>query len=207
MPLYDISRPLSVETAVWPGDTPYQVERLLDSAKGDSVTLTRLTLSPHTGTHADAPLHYQNGGGDAASLALLPYLGRAQVVKVGRQQGAILPDDLASPLSAPVERILLKTWVSDLPAQTWPQDFPYPSVALIDWLAEQGALLLGLDSPSVDDLNSKTLEGHRRLRARGMAHLESLALAGVPEGIYELLALPLSLQGACASPVRAILRG
>jgi arylformamidase len=106
-----------------------------------------------------------------------------------------------------VQRLLIHTWVSDLDDNQWPEDFPYPGVELIDWLADQGAVLLGMDSPSVDDFNSKDLAGHNRLRARGMAHLELLQLRGVPDGIYELVALPLKLWGVCGSPVRAILRG
>jgi arylformamidase len=107
---------------------------------------------------------------------------------------------------APVQRVLIHTWVSDLPDDEWPTDFPYPTVALIDWLADQGAVLLGMDAPSVDDFNSQDLPGHHRLRQRDMVHLELITLAGVPDGVYELIALPLKIAEACGSPVRAILR-
>jgi len=106
-----------------------------------------------------------------------------------------------------VERLLIHTWVSDLDDNQWPEDFPYPGVELIDWRADQGAVLLGMDSPSVDDFNSQDLPGHNRLRDRGIVHLELLQLRDVPDGTYELVALPLKLWGVCGSPVRTILRG
>jgi arylformamidase len=140
-------------------------------------------------------------------MPLEKYIGAAQVVTIDRKHGAITPDDVSAIINDSVQRLLIHTWVSDLDDNQWPQDFPYPGVELIDWLADQGAVLLGMDSPSVDDFNSKDLAGHNRLRARGMAHLELLQLRDVPDGVYELVALPLKLWGVCGSPVRAILRG
>ena len=140
-------------------------------------------------------------------MLLEKYIGPAQVVTIERKNGAITPDDISPKINEPVQRLLIHTWVSDLPDNDWPDDFPYPGAELIDWLADQGAVLLGMDSPSVDDFNSKELPGHNRLRARGMAHLELLQLKDVPDGSYELVALPLKLWGVCGSPVRAILQG
>ena len=144
-------------------------------------------------------------GGGAGASGYQPFLGRAQVVTVRRQRGGILPDELP-PLLAPVERLLLHSWVSELPDHQWPQDFPYPTPELIHWLADQGAVLLGVDMPSVDAYESKSLPCHHLLYAQGMRHLELLRLAAVPDGIYELIALPLKMAGVCGSPVRAILR-
>ncbi|RPJ00651.1 MAG: kynurenine formamidase, partial [Chloroflexi bacterium] len=89
---------------------------------------------------------------------------------------------------------------------TWPEDFPYPTVELVDWLAAQGVVLLGLDSPSMDAFDSRDLPCHHRLLEQGMVHLETLCLAGVPDGVYELIAFPLKIAGVCGSPVRAVLR-
>jgi arylformamidase len=105
-----------------------------------------------------------------------------------------------------VQRLLIHTWVSDLPDTQWPEDFPYPSVEVIDWLAGWGVVLLGVDGPSMDTLDSKDLPGHHALLRHGMVNLESLMLRNVPDGVYELIALPLKIDGVCASPVRAILR-
>jgi len=204
--LYDISRTISPQTAVWTGDKPFRYSMVMELAKGDSVNLTRLELSPHTGTHADAGWHTAAEGLHPHELPLEKYLGRAQVVTLTRKHGGIVPDDLRHLLQAPIERVLIHTWISDNPDHIFREDFPYPTVELIDWLADQGVVLLGLDSPSVDAYESKDLPGHHRLRQRDMVHLEILQLSGVPDGIYELIALPLKISEVCGSPVRAVLR-
>ena len=204
--LYDISRTISPTLAVWPGDQPFTFEHVYRTRDGDAVNLTTLTFSPHTGSHADAPYHIADDGVHPAELPLEHYLGPARVVTVARRSGGIVPEDVAGVDLTGVPRLLIHTWVSDVTDDTWPQNFPYPTVALIDWLADQGAVLLGMDSPSMDDEASHDLPGHHRLRARGMSHLETLCLAGVSDGVYELIALPLKMTGACGSPVRALLR-
>ncbi|MCS6836936.1 MAG: cyclase family protein [Anaerolineae bacterium] len=204
--LYDISRTIHPRTAVWPGDARYQAHVSLSTEVGNSVNLTTLTLSPHIGSHADAPYHVLDLGGSADTLPLEPYIGRARVVTLARRSGGIVPADCASTNLVGAERLLLHTWVSDLPDEEWPDDFPYATTELIDWLQGFGMRLLGVDMPSVDDFASKTLPCHRALMRAGMAWLETLCLRDVPDGDYELIALPLKLAGACASPVRAVLR-
>lgn len=204
--IYDITRTVSPKLAVWPGDTPFSYEYALRKFEGASVNLTTLTLSAHTGTHADAPFHYTDEGAHPAALDLISYIGPAYVVSISRQQGGIMPDDLTIPDQGDVPRLLLHTQVSDLPDDEWPPDFPYPTIELVDWLAARGGVLLGVDMPSVDAFDSKTLDVHHRLHQHGIANLESLNLSGVPDGVYELVALPLKLAGVCGSPVRAILR-
>ncbi len=206
MAFYDISRTISPQTTVWPGDSLFRFDMVLSKKEGASVNLTTIHLSPHTGTHADAGFHFADDGLHPDQLPLEKYIGRAQVVAIERQHGGIVPADMEGKIQAPLERLLIHTWVSDIPDDQWPEDFPYPTIELVDWLAEQGAVLLGLDSPSVDAFDSKDLPCHHRLRERGLVHLESLQLAGVPDGIYELIALPLKISGICGSPVRAVLR-
>lgn len=205
MPIYDITRTITPTLAVWPGDTPFATSQLLSIAKGNTVNLTTWTISAHTGTHADAPWHYAADGLHPDQLPLEKYIGAAQVVTVTRRSGGIVPDDLAHYDLKNVERLLIRTWASDLPDDQWPQDFPYPTPVLIDWLAGLGGVLLGVDMPSVDDFASTTLECHQRLRQHGIVNLESLQLRDVPDGQYQLVALPLKVAGVCASPVRAIL--
>lgn len=204
--IYDISRTLSPALAVWPGDMPFSFTHSLRLRDGASVNLTTLTLSAHTGSHIDAPYHYVDVSIHPADLPLAPYIGPAHVVTIARRQGGILPDDFAGRDLAGMQRLLIHTWVSDLPDDQWPDDFPYPTVELVDWLAAQGVRLLGLDSPSVDHRDSQTLPCHHRLYDHGIANLENVRLAGVPDGVYELIALPLKIAGICGSPVRAILR-
>jgi arylformamidase len=204
--LYDISRTITPSLAVWPGDASFQVAHQLRRADGEPVNLTTLTLSAHTGSHADAPYHYDDQGAHPAALPLEPYVGPAHVATITRRSGGIVPADFDGHDLDGMQRLLVHTWVSELPDNQWPEDFPYPTVDLIDWLADWGVLLLGMDSPSVDEFHSTDLPGHHRLQARGMLNLEYVCLAGVPDGRYELIALPLKLAGACGSPVRAVLR-
>jgi arylformamidase len=206
MRLYDISRPITPATSVWPGDQPYRVVPALQLAAGHSVNLMTLTLSPHTGAHADAPLHFEADGPSAADLPLDAYLGPARVVSVGRADGALTPDDLPQGALKGATRLLIHSPASLTPFDRWPQAFPYLSLALIEAAAAHGLRLIGLDSPSVDAFTSTDLPCHHALWAHGILHLESLMLDGVPDGDYELIALPLRLEGACASPVRAVLR-
>ncbi len=204
--IYDISRTLSTETKVWPGDTLFTFHHNLRLSEGALVNLTTLNLSPHAGTHCDAPYHYDDEGLHPADLPLERYIGPAHVVTVKREHGGITPEDFAGKDLSGLERLLIHTWVSEVPDGQWPEDFPYPTVELIDWLAGQGMTLFGVDMPSVDGFTSKTLECHHRLNRHGALILETLRLAGVPDGRYELIALPLKMAQVCGSPLRAILR-
>ncbi len=204
--LYDITRTVAPATHVWPGDTPYSVTPVLQLAAGDSVNLMTLTLSAHTGTHADAYFHYEADGAHPAEMPLDAYVGRARVLTVSKRSGALLPEDFAPDALDGVERLLIHSQVSDLADSRWTEEFPYLSVALIDWLADRGVRLIGLDSPSVDAFDSTDLPCHHALYRRRVVNLESLLLRGVPDGDYELIALPLKLDLACGSPVRAVLR-
>jgi arylformamidase len=204
--LYDISRTISPDLAVWTGDTPFSAIQQMHIGQGDSVNLFTLTMSAHTGSHADAPYHYLADGAHPAALGLEPYLGVAQVIHLTRREGGILPDEIAPKFRADAPRLLLRTWCSDLPDHSFPTDFPYPTPHLVDWLAERGVLLLGVDMPSVDAYTSQTLDAHKRLAAHGIRNLETLYLREVPEGLYELIALPLKIAGVCGAPLRAVLR-
>lgn len=206
MKIYDISRTITTESCVWPGDAPFGVEHGLRLDAGDSVNLTTITLSPHTGTHADAYYHYEPDGAHPAQMPLHAYIGPAQVVHVARPDGPLTPADFAHADLNGAQRLLIRSHVSDLDDHTWPALFPYLSVELIDWLAGLDIVLVGLDSPSVDALDSVTLPCHHALHRHGMVNLESLLLRHVPDGRYELIALPLKLGQVCGSPVRAALR-
>ena len=204
--IYDISRTASPTLQVWPGDTPYSLAWQARIADGASVNLSTLTMSAHTGSHADAYLHTAQDAADIASMPLGAYIGPAQVVTVTREAGALQLADFDHVDLRGGERLLVHSAASDLPDEQWPDAIVYPSPELIAWLAGMGYRLIGMDAPSVDTLDSQHLPGHAALRQYGMANLEHLNLRDVPDGHYELVALPLKLAGACASPVRAILR-
>ena len=204
--IYDITRTVKPNTAVWPGDSTFHVDYVLRRSEGAPVNLTTISLSPHTGTHADAYFHYEDDGEHPAAMPLSAYIGRARVVTVSKEDGALMPEDFADGAFVNVDRLLIHSHVSNFPDDEWAQPFPYLSVALIERFAAEGIVLVGLDSPSVDAFDSKELPCHHALRRRGMVNLESLHLRDVLDGDYELIALPLKLDLTCGSPVRAILR-
>lgn len=203
--IYDISPPISEALNVWPGDTPPSREVLLDMKRGANMTLSTLRATVHLGAHADAPSHY---GLDAATIDQLPidlYLGPCQVLTVDVPPNTCVTfDHIDEPIEA--DRLLLHTGSFPDPTN-FNEDFVAISPELIEELAATGVELLGVDTPSVDLFTSKELPAHRACLAHSMAILEGLVLTDVPDGLYELIALPLKLVGFDASPVRAILRG
>ncbi len=202
--IYDIS-PLIVESlSVWPGDTPARREILLDLARGDSVTLSTLHATVHLGAHADAPSHYRMFAPSIEQRPLEIYLGPCQVMAVPVPRGSLIgPRDLPGPTLA--ERVLLATGTFPDPTR-FNHDFAALQPSLVEHFLSRGVRLVGVDTPSVDLFDSKELPAHQAFFQYDLAILEGLVLDGVPEGVYELIALPLRLAGFDASPVRAILR-
>jgi len=204
--LYDVSVAVRVGTPEWPGDAPFDCGWTARIADGASVNLSSTSGSPHVGTHADAPLHVHDGWPASDALPLGAFLGDALVLDVSDAATgpmAITPDDLRL---AGVERLLLRTGRT-IATGRFPADWPVLSAETAAALARRGVRLVGVDAPSVDARESKSLEVHRALFAGGAFVLENLDLRDVPQGRYELIALPQRLVGLDAAPVRAVLRG
>jgi arylformamidase len=202
--LWDISPPVSASAPVFPGDTPYAQAWSARIAPGCPVNVSAITLSPHVGAHADAPLHYADGAAGIGQVALEPYLGRCRVIHAIGRGPLVEVEHLAHAADALPQRVLVRT--CERAPTAWVDDFAAFAPRTLDWLAGRGVLLVGIDTASVDPAASKTLDAHQRLRAHDLRVLENLVLDAVPEGDYELIALPLRLIEADASPVRAILR-
>lgn len=176
-------------------------------AKGGSVNLSAITTSPHVGTHADAPLHVDDGWLASHELPLAAFAGRAIVCSVDPSLETVSPRDLVSlPSAGPVERLLLRTQCS-VAGGTFPDRWPVLTVATVGMLLGRGLVLLGVDTPSVDGRHSKTLDVHKALFRGGAFNLENLDLRSVEDGEYDLVAYPLLLENLDAAPVRAVLRG
>ncbi|MBI2516100.1 MAG: cyclase family protein [Opitutae bacterium] len=205
MKFIDISRPLHTGTPNWPGDTTADFSIVLTKAQGASVNVGRLVMSVHTGTHADAPYHYNDAGAKMDEVPPETYIGPARVVDV-RSHRTITPALLAAHDFAGTPRVLFKSDYWTNPAVFPPAGWPELAVETPAWLAARGVKLTGFDVPSVDHLTSKDLPIHHALDRAGIVILESLDLSAVTPGAYELIALPLRLRGGDGSPVRAVLR-
>lgn len=200
----DISQPLEEGVPVWPGDTPFSYRLTWTKEASGSVNVGQVTMSTHTGTHIDAPYHFDEKGQRVGELALDVYVGPARVlVREGMER--IGPEFFSDRDIADGERILIRTgaWRD---RSRFPETIPVIDPALAPWLKKRGVRLLGLDLPSVDPLDSKDLPAHHALASHGIYLLEGLVLDHVQAGTYELVALPLPLIQADGSPVRAALR-
>jgi arylformamidase len=202
--LFDISPPLDAATPAFPGDTSYQQRWSAQIGPGCPVNVSAITLSPHLGAHADAPLHYGVDAPAIGDVDLDPFLGPCRVIHAIGKGALVRPEHLEHAAEDLPQRVLVRTCVK-APA-SWTATFTAFAPDTIAWLAEQGVRLVGIDTASVDPADSKTLDSHQQLLAHDMRVLENLVLDEVDEGDYELIALPLKLTSACASPVRAVLR-
>ena len=212
MKIWDISRTLSNEFAEWPGDEPFHYRLTNEIAKGASVNLGAIRMSVHNGTHADARFHFDTNGEPIEKAPLDLYLGRVTVVDLSqsfsrlKEKHLITLEDLRPQAEeiAATSRLLVKTgrW-SD--STVFPERIPVIAADVPVWLQKNGVKLLGVDLPSVDEIDSKSLQNHQALARTGIAIIESLDLSEVPAGVYNFAALPLKIAGADGAPVRAVL--
>jgi arylformamidase len=203
--LWDISPPVDTGSPVFPGDTPFALQWAARIGPGCPVNVSTLTLSPHTGAHADAPLHYGDEGAAIGAVPLEPYLGRCRVIHAIGCGPLVQWAHLQHALHDLPPRVLVRTYAK-APLDHFDTALPAYAPETVERLAALGVQLIGIDSASIDPADSKALASHQVIRRHGLRVLENLLLDDEPEGDYELIALPLKLTAACASPVRAILR-
>ena len=203
--LWDISPWIEPGIPTWPGDTPYTEETVWHMGPDCPVNVGRIGLSPHTGAHADAPRHYDPAGVAIGAVSLEPYLGPCRVIHCMDGGPLIRPQDIAAVLHDVPPRVLLRVCLRAAQTQ-WDERFRAVAAETIELLGAHGVRLLGIDTPSLDPQQSKTMDAHRAVARHGMAILEGLVLDEVPAGDYELIALPLKFTHLDASPVRAVLR-
>lgn len=203
--LWDISQRLSARTPLWPGEPDLVVKRNVELGQECPVNIGELHTPLHAGTHADAPLHYSNEGVDSASSSLDAYVGHCVVADVRHAGERVEMTDCDWEEIEGAERVLFRTYES-FPHDAWDENFKAIAPEVVARLRDGGAVLIGVDTPSLDPQNSKTMDAHQEVLAGDMRILEGLVLDDVPLGPYELIALPLAIEGADASPVRAVLR-
>lgn len=212
MKIWDISRTLSDDLAEWPGDEPFHFRLTRKIAEGQSVNLGAIGMSVHNGTHADARFHFDTNGESIEKAPLEIYLGRAAVIDLteafsqSKEKHLITMEDLQSYSEEIAEssRLLVKTgrWTD---STVFPNQIPVIAANVPSWLQKNGVKLLGLDLPSVDEIDSKSLQNHHALAGAGIAIVESLDLSSVGPGVYNFAALPLKIAGGDGAPVRAVL--
>jgi arylformamidase len=202
--LRDISPPIHADSPVFPGDARYAQAWNARIGPGCPVNVATLTLSPHTGAHADAPLHYDDAGAPIGAVDLEPYLGRCRVIHAIGCGPLVEWAHLEHALADLPARVLVRTY--ERQPTGWDPNLAAVAPQTVERLADLGVMLIGIDTASIDPADSKTLESHQVIRRRNLRVLENLVLDDVPEGDYELIALPLKLTTADASPVRAVLR-
>ena len=197
MEFFDITRPLSCETFVFPGDTAPSF-RQRDAGK---YLISDLHMSSHTGTHIDAPIHYLKSGETIDTIPLINLIGRCRVVDVGRADSTITAEHLDGKLDN-ITRLLLKTSFSG--HHQFVEDYPSLSFDAARLITSKGLQCIGIDSPSIE---SYQCDGsvHRELLGKGCIVIELLDLSAVPEGDYDMIALPLRLEGLDGSPARVVL--
>jgi arylformamidase len=202
--IWDISPPVGPASPVFPGDTPYSQEWSATLAPGCPVNVSRMTLSPHVGSHADAPLHYDPDGVPIGAVGIDAYLGPCRVIHAIGKGPLIEWAHLAHAADHLPARVLVRTY--ERAPEDWDPHLAAYAPQTIEKLAALGVRLVGIDTASIDPAESKSLDSHQVIRRLGLRVLENLVLDDVPEGDYELIALPLKLMTADASPVRAVLR-
>jgi arylformamidase len=204
--LWDISPPVHAHSPVFPGDARYEQRWAATIAPGCPVNVSTITLSPHTGAHADAPLHYDAEGAAVGDLDLAPYLGPCRVIHAIGVAPLVQWQHVAHAIDQRLPRRVLVRTYERMPVEAWDSALAAYAPETIERLADLGVGLVGIDTASIDPADSKSLDSHQVIRRRGLRVLENLVLDDVPEGDYELIALPLKLISADASPVRAVLR-
>lgn len=202
--LIDVSQPVTPRTAGFPGDEPFSCGWTATIPGGAPVNVSWVKTSPHVGTHVDAPFHYDDAGRRLGQLDVDAFVGPALVVDaIGRDA---LDADLLRGLDLDASpRVLFRTRERSDP-ETFHEEFPVLTGEAVALLARHRVRLVGVDVPSMDPTDSKTLPVHHLLGRAGIVNVENLALDGVEPGRYELLAAPVRWTDLDAAPLRALLR-
>lgn len=204
----DVSVPLTTGMVHWPGDPEPSFEAISEIKLGAEANVTLCRMTAHTGTHMDAPRHFLAGGSGIDEFPLEMGIGRARVIAMAADARAIGRADLEGKGIGQGDRVLFKTRNS---RARWDNcefqpDFVALDASAATFLAGAGVVLVGVDYLSVGRYQADGVETHRTLLSAGIWIVEGLNLAAVEEGEYEMVCLPLRIQGCDGSPARVALR-
>jgi len=203
----DITVPLYTGVVRWPGDVPFELRRDVDMKAGAELNLSSFSMSAHTATHMDAPLHFLDGAPSLDDLPFETVIGPARVIEL-RDSALVTVKEIEPHSIQPGERILFKTANSSRVWHDQPfrQSFVAIPVETAHYLADRKPSLVGVDYLSVGEYEGDGAETHRVLLGAGVWLLEGLNLTHVEAGRYELVCLPLRIAGVEGAPARAVLR-
>ena len=209
MKLHDVSILISEDIPIWPNDPGISMDLTRSIARGDNVNVTRLNMGVHTGTHIDAPFHFEPNKATIDQLSLDILIGPCRVFEIPEISQAIGPSDLEKLDFDNHIRVLFKTRNSKLwknGERVFKKDFVHMHLEGAKFLIDQSIKLVGIDYLSIENYGSLDHATHHLLLRNNVVILEGLDLSSVSPGDYELIALPLKLKGADGSPARVVLR-
>lgn len=191
----------------WPDNPPVVVERVMDLGRGDDANLSHLAMGVHSGTHMDGPVHFIRTAPGLDEMPLSATMGEARVVQIDHPN-EITAAELGRHDLQPGDRVLFRTLNSTRCWQTdrFVEDFVYISELAATHLAEAGVQTVGIDYLSVGGYRTDGARVHRILLEAGIWIIEGLDLSQVAAGSFEMICLPLKLDGSDGAPARAILR-
>lgn len=202
--IIDITASFTPEMPVWPSSEPFTYE-VLRNHDVHNVQVSRIEMNLHTGTHVDSPKHFLKGGSDIADMELNQFMGEVLVVDcMGTQK---IDQNTVVNLNLPpnLKKIIFKTSNSIDNSDKFNEHYAALTTDAANWLSNRGIELIGIDAPSIELYHGRDYVTHQVLLKQNMAILEGLKLTDVKAGKYYLIALPLKIRDAEASPVRAIL--
>ncbi len=210
MKIYDVSVLISEDMPIWPNDPGISMDLTHSIARGDDANVTRLNMGVHTGTHIDAPFHFESNETTIDQLSLDVLMGPCRVFELPENIQAIGLGDLEKLEFDDQIRVLFKTRNSKLwksGKNKFKKNFVHLDHEGAKFLIDQSIKLVGIDYLSIEGYESLDHATHHLLLRNNVIILEGLDLSGVSPGDYELIALPLKLKGADGSPARVVLRG
>lgn len=204
--IFDITLPINRELPIWPGDPDVMIEITEKISEGGKANISRINMGSHTGTHIDAPFHFNDRGITVDRLPLNLLIGRARVIDIGEDTGAIDKPTIETIEIDGIEKVLFKTRNSNRYSKEFIKDFVALTPNGASLLVEKGVRVVGIDYLSIEAYGSKEHDTHRILLSSGVIIIEGLYLKDIKPGEYELIALPLLLEGGDGAPARVVLR-
>lgn len=198
----DVTQTLTNDIANWPGDEPFQFKLSATKEETGSVNIGSISTSTHIGTHMDAPFHFDNDGIKIHEIDVNRLIGEATLVEfIGEK---LITHELLEHVDIKGTIVIIKTKY-EAHSDVFPDTVPVLTEDAIAYLSSIGIKVFGIDVPSVDEIDSKTLDNHHAFNRYDIINIENLLLENVTQGYYDFIGLPLNIVGADGSPIRAVI--